>query len=118
IIGWNKTRPLDASLANGVSSHSLDLDDGHRLAQLHPGACIIPAALALSEANEKSGKDFITAIVVGYQVAIQLGMILNPQHRNKGFHTTGTCGTMGAAAAASKILDLDLEGILNSLGLA
>lgn len=118
IIGGDKSSPLDASLANGVSAHSLDLDDGHRLAQLHPGACIIPAALALSEANEKSGKDFITAIVAGYQVTIQLGMILNPQHRDRGFHTTGTCGTMGAAAAASKIMNLDLEGILDALGLA
>ncbi len=118
VIGWNKLNPLDAALANGVSAHSLDLDDGHRLAQLHPGACIIPAALALSEAHEKSGKEFINAMVVGYQVAIQLGMILNPQHRNKGFHTTGTCGTLGAAAAASKIMELDLDGILNALGLA
>lgn len=118
IIGWDKSSPLDAALVNGVSAHSLDLDDGHRFAQLHPGACIIPAALALSEAYEKCGKTFITALVVGYQVAIQLGMMLNPQHRDRGFHTTGTCGTVGAAAAAAKIMNLDLEGILNTLGLA
>ncbi|BDZ69527.1 MmgE/PrpD family protein [Methanobacterium petrolearium] len=118
IIGGDKSSPLDASLANGVSAHCMDLDDGHRLAQLHPGACIIPAALALSETYEKSGNDFLTAIVVGYHVTIQLGMVLNPQHRDKGFHTTGTCGTIGAAAAAAKIMNLNLEGILNSLGLA
>ena len=118
VIGWGKFNPLEATLANGVSAHSLDLDDGHRLAHLHPGACIIPAALALSEAHEKSGKDFITAMVVGYQVAIQLGIILNPQHRDKGFHSTGTCCTLGAAAAAAKILELDIEGILNAMGLA
>jgi len=118
VIGWDKFKVLDAALINGVSAHSLDLDDGHRLAQLHPGACIIPAALALSESHGKSGKDFITALVVGYQVAIKVGMILNPQHRNKGFHSTGTCGTVGAAAAASKILNLDMEGVLDSLGLA
>lgn len=118
VIGGGRSNPLDAALANGVSAHSLDLDDGHRWAQLHPGACIIPAALALSEAQDKSGTEFITSMVVGYQVAIHLGMILNPQHRNKGFHSTGTCGTIGAAAAASKIMDLDMEGILNALGLA
>ncbi|BDZ66685.1 hypothetical protein GCM10025860_01330 [Methanobacterium ferruginis] len=95
IIGGHYTNPLDAALANGISAHSLDLDDGHRLAQLHPGACVIPAALSLAEVNGKSGKDFITALVVGYQVAIQVGMLLNPEHREKGFHSTGTCGTLG-----------------------
>lgn len=118
VIGYDTSTPMDAALANGVSAHCLDLDDGHRLAQLHPGACVIPSALALAETEKRSGKEFITAMVVGYQVAIQLGMLLNPSHRHKGFHSTGTCGTIGAAAAASKILDLDKENILNALGLA
>lgn len=118
VIGGNTNNPMDAALANGVSAHCLDLDDGHRLAQLHPGACVIPAALALAESFKKSGKEFITALVVGYQVSIQMGMFLNPSHRQKGFHSTGTCGTMGATAAASKIMELDEEGILNALGLA
>lgn len=117
-IGGTMTGLMDASLINGVYAHSLDLDDGHRLAQVHPGACIIPAALSLSEANGKSGKDFITSMVVGYQVAICLGMILNPGHRKKGFHSTGTCGTLGAAAAAAKIMDLNNDKISNALGLA
>ncbi|MDY9924466.1 MmgE/PrpD family protein [Methanobacterium sp.] len=118
VIGGDTATPMDAALVNGVSAHCLDLDDGHRLAQLHPGACIIPAALALSESCEKSGEEFITAMVVGYQVSIQMGMFLNPGHRQKGFHSTGTCGILGAAAAASKIIDLDEEEILNALGLA
>jgi 2-methylcitrate dehydratase PrpD len=118
VIGGDTATPMDAALANGVSAHCLDLDDGHRLAQLHPGACVIPATLALTESLGKSGKEFINALVVGYQVAIKAGMILNPGHRQKGFHSTGTCGTLGAAAAAAKIMDLDGEGILNALGLA
>jgi 2-methylcitrate dehydratase PrpD len=118
VIGGNTATPLDAALTNGVSAHCLDLDDGHRLAQLHPGACVIPAALALAESYHKTGKEFIIAMVVGYQVAIKAGMILNPGHRQKGFHSTGTCGTLGAAAAAAKIMELDKEGILNALGLA
>jgi len=118
VIGGDTTIPMAAALVNGVSAHCLDLDDGHRLAQLHPGACIIPAALALAESCEKSGQEFITAMIVGYQVSIQMGMFLNPGHRQKGFHSTGTCGTLGAAAAASKIMDLNEEGILNALGLA
>ena len=118
VIGGTITDPMNASLINGVSAHSLDLDDGHRFAQIHPGACIIPAALSLSEANGKTGKDFLTSIIVGYEVAIKLGMILNPGHRERGFHSTGTCGTLGAAAAAAKIMDLKYDEILNTLGIA
>jgi 2-methylcitrate dehydratase PrpD len=118
VIGGSSSHPPDAALANGVSAHCLDLDDGHRLAQLHPGACVIPAALSLAESGNKSGREFLTSLVVGYEVAIRLGKIINPEHRQKGFHTTGTCGTMGAAAAAAKILDLEGEEILNTMGLA
>ena len=118
VIGGSTSHAPDAALANGVSAHCLDLDDGHRLAQLHPGACVIPAALSLAESGNKSGREFITSLVVGYDVAIRLGKIINPGHRQKGFHTTGTCGTIGAAAAAAKILDLEGEEILNTLGLA
>ncbi|MDP3066124.1 MAG: MmgE/PrpD family protein [Methanobacteriaceae archaeon] len=118
IIGGSKTSALEASLVNGVSAHSLDLDDGHRQAQLHPGACVIPAALSLSESHEVSGKDLIESMVVGYQIAVLMGIIANPNHRRRGFHSTGTCGTFGAAAAASKVLKLDEESIVNCFGLA
>lgn len=118
IIGGSVADPMNASLINGVSAHSLDLDDGHRFAQIHPGACIIPAALSLSETNEKTGKDFLTSIITGYEVAIKLGMILNPGHRERGFHSTGTCGTLGAAAAVAKIMDLNYDETLNTLGIA
>ncbi len=118
IIGQGKASVLEASMANGIFAHALDLDDGHRHAQVHPGACVIPAALALSELHKKSGKEFISSVVVGYQIAITLGMMINPEHRKRGFHSTGTCGTIGAAAAACKILNLDLDQTINALGLA
>lgn len=118
VIGGPKTSALEACLINGVSAHSLDLDDGHRLAQLHPGACVIPAALSLAESVGVSGIELLEALILGYQVAISLGMMVNPSHRNRGFHSTGTCGTFGAAAAASKLLNLSEEEIINCLGLA
>jgi 2-methylcitrate dehydratase PrpD len=118
VIGSKKASELEAGLANGIFAHSLELDDGHRLAQLHPGACVIPAALALCESRAKSGKEFISSMVVGYQVAISLGILMNPEHRRKGFHTTGTCGTFGATAAASKALNLNEKQIIHALGLA
>lgn len=118
VLGFGKVNCRDASFMNGIFAHSLDLDDGHRFAQLHPGCSVIPAALALSETYNKTGKEFISSIVVGYQVSIILGMIINPQHRNNGFHSTGTCGTFGAAAAASKIIGLGSKDTINAIGLA
>jgi len=117
VIGHGKANALEASLTNGIFAHALDLDDGHRYAQVHPGACVIPAALSLSEFRNISGKEFISSIIVGYQAAITLGMMVNPEHRNRGFHSTGTCGTLGAAAAASKALKLDKDQTINALGL-
>jgi 2-methylcitrate dehydratase PrpD len=118
VIGSKKVGFLDASLVNGVFAHSLDLDDGHRFAQLHPGCSVIPAALSISEVRNKTGEDFISSVVAGYQVSILMGMISNPEHRTLGFHSTGTCGTFGAAAASCKVIDLGFEDIVNALGLA
>ena len=118
VIGANlKTDILSAAFVNGVAAHVLELDDGHRGAQLHLGAVIFPTALAISEAYDLSGKEFLEGVIVGYEVGILLGKIVNPEHRNKGFHTTGTIGTFVAGAVASKLLKLDDEQILNALGL-
>jgi 2-methylcitrate dehydratase PrpD len=118
IIGHGKGNALDAGFLNGISAHCLDLDDGHRLAQLHPGCTVIPSAMALAEENDKTGKEFLEAIVAGYEVAIVLGKSINPSHRNRGFHSTGTIGTFAAAAASSKILNLGMKETINALGLA
>lgn len=118
IIGAGiKTDVLNAAFVNGVAAHVLELDDGHRGAQIHLGAVIFPTALAISEAYELSGKEFIEGVIVGYEVGILLGKMVNPYHRNKGFHTTGTIGTFIAGAVASKLLKLDEGQILNALGL-
>ncbi|WP_458454215.1 MmgE/PrpD family protein [Methanobrevibacter sp.] len=118
IIGTTiKTDLLNAAFVNGVAAHVLELDDGHRGAQIHLGAIIFPTALAISESYDISGKEFIEAVIVGYEVGILLGKIVNPEHRNKGFHTTGTIGTFIAGVVASKLLKLDEDQILNALGL-
>ena len=118
VIGHDlKTNMLSAAFLNGVSAHVLELDDGHRGGQIHLGAVIFSTALAISESFDLSGKEFLEAVIVGYEVGILLGKIVNPEHRNNGFHTTGTVGTFVAAAVASKLLKLDDEQILNALGL-
>lgn len=112
-----KTNVLNAAFINGISAHTLELDDGHRQAQAHLGAVIFPTALALSEAYGLGGKDFFEAVIVGYEFGILLGKLVNPRHRNNGFHTTGTIGTFVSGAVASKLLKLDETQILNALGL-
>lgn len=112
-----KTDVLNAAFLNGISAHTLELDDGHRQAQAHLGAVIFPTALALSEAYGLGGKEFFEAVIVGYEVGILLGKMVNPRHRENGFHTTGTIGTFVSGAVASKLLKLDESQILNALGL-
>ncbi len=112
-----KTDVLNAAFLNGISAHTLELDDGHRQAQAHLGAVIFPTALALSEAYGFGGKEFFEAVIVGYEVGILLGKMVNPRHRENGFHTTGTIGTFVSGAVASKLLKLDESQILNALGL-
>ncbi|ADZ08679.1 MmgE/PrpD family protein [Methanobacterium lacus] len=118
IVDLDKLSVMDAAFCNGVFAHSLDLDDGHRHAQLHPGCAVIPASLAAADFHKKTGKELLEAIVAGYQVSILMGKLSNPMHRNNGFHSTGTCGTLGAAAAVCKIMELNEEKIINALGLA
>ena len=121
----NELDMLNRGLISGIAAHSLELDDGHRLAHLHPGAVVFSTVLAVvcDDILKDGGlnvttKQFFEAVVGAYEVAIVLGKMLNPEHRNKGFHSTGTIGTIAAAACASKLLDLDLEGTINCLGLA
>ena len=113
-----KTDILNAAFVNGVAAHVLELDDGHRGAQLHLGSVIFPTALAIAEAYDLSGREFLEAVMVGYEVGILLGKIVNPEHRNNGFHTTGTIGAFVSGAVASKLLKLDESQILNALGLS
>lgn len=112
-----KANILNAAFLNGISAHTLELDDGHRQAQVHLGAVIFPTALAISEAYGLSGKEFFEAVIVGYEVGILLGKLVNPKHRNNGFHTTGTIGTFVSGAVAAKLLNLDENQIINALGL-
>ena len=112
-----KASCLNAALVNGAMSHIVELDDVHKSSILHPGAVVIPAALAMSEREGADGKSLLTAIVAGYDVAIRIGEAVNPSHYRY-WHTTGTCGTFGAAVAAGKILGLDTDGMVDALGSA
>lgn len=110
--------PEYAALLNGALAHSLDYDDTHRGASLHPGAPVIPAALAAAEEADASGKELLTAIVAGYEITCRLGMAINPtSHYDRGFHMTPTCGVFGATAAVGMLRGFDEERFEAAFGL-
>ena len=120
IIGTKlKTSTSYAALANGIAAHSLELDDVVNAASLHPGVSIMSAALPAGSQAGVNGKDFITAVVAGYEVTVKLGIALDPAaHYARGFHPTATCGTLGAAITAAKLLNVDLSTLSNAIGIA
>jgi 2-methylcitrate dehydratase PrpD len=111
--------PAGAALLNGALGHSLDFDDTHAAASLHPGAVVIPAALAAGEMAGSSGAEVLAGIVAGYEVACRVALALPARaHYDRGFHPTATCGTFGAAAAAGRVLGLDAAGIAMAFGIS
>ncbi len=111
--------PAGAALLNGAFAHSLDFDDTHAAGSLHPGAPVIPAAIAAAEIAGASGADVVAAIVAGYEVTNRLALALPAgEHYDRGFHPTATCGAFGAAAAAARVLGLDAARIEDAFGIA
>ncbi|MGB6104147.1 MAG: MmgE/PrpD family protein [Pusillimonas sp.] len=108
----------DAALLNGAFSHALELDDDHRVAVLHPGAVIVPAALAACELSKASGKTFLIATLAGYEIMCRLGLAYRGSHFEHGMHPTAIFGVFGAALAAGVGLGLDAAGLTRALGIA
>lgn len=112
-----KVSAEDAAFANAVFGHGFEMDDTELSTASHPGVAVIPAALAVAESLQADGKDLITAIVTGYEVLIRVGAASHTM-MNRGFHTTSVLGPLGAAAAVSKILGLDIFQTVNALAIA
>jgi len=110
--------PLCAALVNGTSCHALELDDGYTPGSAHPGSVVVPAVLAVGEAEGSSLGQVLEAIIVGYEVMLTAAEAIHPESRRRGFHNTGVAGVFGAAAAAAKILDLRADETRHALGLA
>jgi 2-methylcitrate dehydratase PrpD len=112
------TSAWDAALANGTFAHALELDDDHRVAVLHPGAVVVPAALAAAEASSASGLTFLRALLIGYEVTCRLGEVFRGSQFDHGVHPTALCGVFGAAAAAAVAMELDRDAFVRALGIA
>ena len=112
-------RPQAAALITGAAAHSLDFDDTHAAAQLHPGAPIIPAALAAAQMQGASTRDLIVAIVAGYEVMIRVAYgVTVLRHSERGFHPSATVGVFGATAAAGSIFKLSPAQMEHAFGTA
>lgn len=104
-----KIPAANAAMAMGVMAHSIELDDGHRWGTSHPAVAVIPAVLALGEKLGCSFDEILKAIVIAYDVMLRAARAINPSHLKRGFHSTGTCGPLGAAAGCASLLKLDAE---------
>ncbi len=113
-----KTSMLNAALINGSASHALDFDDVHFQMMGHPTVPVMPALLALAEARKANGRDFLTAFILGFEAECRIGSSVLPFHYQQGWHATSSIGRFGAAVACGKLLGLDPERMLYSVGIA
>lgn len=119
VIGRDLQLPADhAALVNGTAGHALDYDDVNTAMLGHPTAPVLPAVLALAELTGATGAEALTAFVAGYETECSVSRALGPSHYLRGFHATGTAGTLGAAAACANLLGLDTSTTAIALGLA
>lgn len=107
-----------AALLNGIAAHVEDFDDTHLRTVLHPGAPVVPAALAAAELAGASGRQVLEGVAAGVEVASRVGNGLGPGHFDRGWHVTGTVGHLGAAVAAGRVLGLTEEQLLTALAVA
>jgi 2-methylcitrate dehydratase PrpD len=114
----DKVDMASAALVNGITSHTFDFDDTHLKTIIHPAGPVASAVLALAEVINASGREVIDATVLGIDVSCRMGNALYPEHYDRGWHITGSTGTLGAAAACARLLDLDEVRIAWALGIA
>lgn len=117
LITRSSSSPFLAALANAAASHVAEQDDVHNGSVFHPATIVFPAALATAQTIGASGEDLLLASIVGYEVGIRVGEFLGRSHY-KTYHTTGTAGTLAAAAAVGRLLKLNPSEMLHAFGSA
>ena len=117
LITRASSSPFLAAMTNAAASHVAEQDDVHNGSVFHPATVVFPPALACAQALGASGEEMLTAAVAGYEVGIRVGEFLGRSHY-KVFHTTGTAGTLAAAATTGHLLKLNPEQMLHAFGSA
>ena len=107
-----------AALLNGISSHTFDFDDTHLKTIIHPAGPVASALLALAEKSGASGREIIDAMVLGIDVSCRIGNMMYPDHYDRGWHITGSTGSIGAAAACARLMKLDVQKTMMAIGIA
>lgn len=116
--GRTRAGVLDAALVNGTAAHAADYDDMARMMGGHPSVPLVPVVLALGEALDVSGAQALEAYMVGFEAECRIGRVVNPHHYEQGWHPTATLGVFGAAAAAARLMGLDVAQTANALCIA
>ncbi len=109
---------LSAAFLNAASGNVFDFDDTHLRTVIHPTAPVAPALFALAELRRVTGRDLLLAFALGVEIECRIGNAISPEHYARGWHITSTCGSIGAAAAAGRLLSLDTERIVWAIGSA
>ena len=117
LVGRGRSSPYFAAMVNAAASHVAEQDDVHNGSVFHPATVVFPVALAWAQALGSNGRQMLTAAVAGYEVGIRVGEFLGRSHY-KVFHTTGTAGTLAAAATAGHLLGLDAARMAHAFGSA
>ncbi|RWR00960.1 immunity protein [[Pantoea] beijingensis] len=115
---WQAKDAQTRALLLGYAGHALDYDDFHPDFRGHPGTVILPTLLALAEESHPNTDGLLDAYIIGVEVAGRLGLAAGQQHYKRGFHSTGTLGTLAAAAAAARLIGADVAQTAIILGLA
>jgi 2-methylcitrate dehydratase PrpD len=120
LLGSGRTTSVeDAVFGNAVLGQSTLAEDLHVPSLTHPGSVVVPVAMALAEQESLSGKDFLTAVVVGYEVLCRFGAALRTaEFTARGFRPSGVFGPLGAAAAAARLLGLDERRAAHAIAIA
>ena len=113
-----KTSEQSATLLNGFCAHVLELDDGHRHGMIHLGASIISSVLAAAEKEKLSSECVLCGIVMGYEVAVRCARSIQPGHKVRGYHVSGTCGTIGTAIGIAFACGYNKEQLKSTLSCA
>ncbi len=114
----DKVDMASAALLNGISSHTFDFDDTHLKTIIHPAGPVASALLALAEHTGASGRALMDALVLGIDVSCRVGNAMYPDHYDRGWHITGSTGTVGAAAGCARLLGLSEAQTAMALGIA
>lgn len=109
--------PSEAFL-NGFAAHVLELDDGHRHGMIHLGASIVSAVLDAAKKESLKSDDVLRGIVMGYEVAVRCARAIQPGHKERGYHVSGTCGTIGSAMGIAFACDFTKEQMRSTLACA